>query len=102
MSLKNSGCFKAVVLNLPNPTTFQYSPHVVAKPNIKLFSLLLHNYNFATVMNLNMSDMGPLSLRGHKPQRENQYFKGKSILRHTILGCCFKTSIGAMHLVHFV
>jgi hypothetical protein len=39
-----------VVLNLPNDETLEYSSsHCREPPTTKLFSLLLHNYNFATL-----------------------------------------------------
>lgn len=41
----------SVVLNFPNATTFIIAPHAVVTPAINLFSLLLHNSDFATVMN---------------------------------------------------
>lgn len=48
---------RAMVLNLPNAETpLIMVPHiVVTSPTIKLFSLLLHNCNVATVMNRNIN-----------------------------------------------
>ena len=43
-----------VVLDL-NASTFNIAPHVLVTPTIKLFSLLLHNCNFATAMNYNVN-----------------------------------------------
>jgi hypothetical protein len=34
---------------------FNTVPHVVVTPNIKLFSLLLHNCNFASVLNCSVN-----------------------------------------------
>jgi hypothetical protein len=45
----------AVILNLLNAVSLYYGPHVVGTSTIKLFLLLLHNYNFATVMNCNVN-----------------------------------------------
>lgn len=42
----------AVVLNLPSNATLNTTLHVVVTPIIKLFSLLFHNGNFATAMNI--------------------------------------------------
>ena len=42
-------------LNLPNAATFNTVPHAVVTPATKLFSLLLHNDNFVTVMNYNVN-----------------------------------------------
>lgn len=42
----------SVVLNLPNAVTL---PHAVVTPAVKLFSLLLNNCNFASVMNYNIN-----------------------------------------------
>jgi hypothetical protein len=45
---------KADVLSLPNASTLWYSSSCCGEPhppNCKVISLLLHNYNFATVMN---------------------------------------------------
>ena len=39
-----------MVLDLPNTSTLTV-PHVVLPPNHKIIFLLLHNYNFAIVMN---------------------------------------------------
>lgn len=56
--------------------------HVVETPTIKLFSLLFHNSNCATVMNCNVSIryVTPVKglfepQRGHKPQVESHCFK---------------------------
>ena len=48
---------KAVVLNLPNSGIPQYSasPCGDTQSTIKLFLLVLHNCNFATVMNCNVN-----------------------------------------------
>ena len=46
----------AVVLNLSNAATLQYSfPYAVLTPTMKLFLLLLRNWNVATVMNHNVT-----------------------------------------------
>ena len=46
---------RAVVSNLPNAVTLEYgSPCCGDPPTTRLFSLLLHNCNFATVMNHNV------------------------------------------------
>lgn len=50
-SLATCSC-RAVVLNLPNAVTL---PQVVVTHNHKMISLLLHNSNFATVMNYNVN-----------------------------------------------
>lgn len=43
---------QTVVPKLPNAVTFTKAPHiVVTPPTVKLFSLLLHSCNFATVEN---------------------------------------------------
>ena len=42
---------RTVVLNLPNTSTLNTAPHVVVTPTHKIFLFLLHNCNFATVMN---------------------------------------------------
>lgn len=42
---------RAVVLNLPKSTAFYYSSSWCGHPTIKPFQVLLHNFNFATVMN---------------------------------------------------
>jgi hypothetical protein len=42
---------RAVALSLPNAVTFNTVPHVVVTPNHKVIMLLLHNCNFATIMN---------------------------------------------------
>lgn len=45
-----------MVLNLPNAVTFYYSSSYGDDlPTVRLASLLLPNYNFATVMNRNLS-----------------------------------------------
>jgi hypothetical protein len=41
---------------------FDTAPHAVMTPNIKLFPLLLHNYNSATVMNPNINILGERGL----------------------------------------
>jgi hypothetical protein len=41
----------AVILNLPNAMTLYTVYHAVVTPTIKLFSMLLHNYNFASAIN---------------------------------------------------
>ena len=47
---------KTVILKLSNLRHFNTIPHVVVtSPTIKPFSLLLHNYNFATVMKCNIN-----------------------------------------------
>ena len=46
---------RPVVLNLPNAVTLEYgSPCCGDPPTTRLFSLLLHNCNFATVINQNV------------------------------------------------
>lgn len=45
--------FKAMILNLPNAGTLQYSSCVGENPNHKIIALLLHNWNVATVVNHN-------------------------------------------------
>lgn len=45
----------AVVLSLPKAATFSAVPHVVVTPTIKLFSLLLDNCNFSTVISHNVN-----------------------------------------------
>lgn len=50
--------FKPVVLNLPNAAILYFTVPNVVTPNQKLFSLLLHNFNFATVMNNNINACG--------------------------------------------
>lgn len=45
---------RKVVLNLPNAATFNTLSHVVVTPTIELFSLLLHNCNFASVVSRNV------------------------------------------------
>lgn len=45
-----SGVSRAEVLNLPNAGILNSVPPAVVTPEIKLFSLLLHNCNFAIVM----------------------------------------------------
>lgn len=42
-----------VVLNLPYISTLNTVPHVVLTPNHKVISKLLHNCNFATIINHN-------------------------------------------------
>jgi hypothetical protein len=37
---------------------FNVAPHVVMKSSIKLFSLLLHGFNSATVLNCNVNILG--------------------------------------------
>jgi hypothetical protein len=46
---------REVVLNLANCNPLNMVPHVVVTLTIKLFSLLLHNCNFPTVMNYNVN-----------------------------------------------
>ena len=46
---------RAVVFNLPNTMTLKYSSSCCRDPNHKIISLLLHNCNFATVMNCNVN-----------------------------------------------
>ena len=41
---------ETVVPNLPDAATFNIVPHVAVTPTIKLFSFLLHNCTFATVV----------------------------------------------------
>ena len=53
--LKASGLHSSVVLSLPNAAALCVVPRVVVTPNTKLFLLLLHNCDFATVMNLNVN-----------------------------------------------
>ena len=45
----------SVVLNLPTVVTFNTVPPAVVTPNHKLILLLLHNCNFATVMDHNIN-----------------------------------------------
>ena len=57
--------YRLVILNFPKAMTLTTAPEVVLTPSHKIISLLLHNYNFATViicMNLigRISDMWPL------------------------------------------
>lgn len=56
---KKDGPSSLGVLNLLLPRPFTTLLHVVVTPNHKIISLLLHNYNLATVMHCNMqtSDM---------------------------------------------
>jgi hypothetical protein len=58
-----------VVLNLPNAAISNTVPHVVVTPpTIKLFLLLLHNSNFATVRNRNVNIFGDTGLpKGSRP-----------------------------------
>ena len=49
------GCFNPVVLNLLKAVTLYTVSHVVVTSTIKLFLLLLHNCNVATVMNRNVN-----------------------------------------------
>jgi hypothetical protein len=55
-----------VVLNLPDAVTDPFNtavPHVmVTPPTAKLFSFLLQNCNFATVMNCNINNFGDKGL----------------------------------------
>lgn len=46
---------RAVLLNYPNAVPFNTVPHAVVTPTVELFSLLHHNYNFATIMNCNVN-----------------------------------------------
>lgn len=59
--------------------------HIVVTPNYKIMSLLLHNYDFATVMNHNLnvcyagiltwgSLKGSIDPRVHEPQGKNLLF----------------------------
>ena len=43
-----------MVLSLPNAVVLYNVPHVVMTPTIKLPLLLLHNCNFAAVINCNV------------------------------------------------
>lgn len=52
------------VLDLPNAVTFQCSSSWCADPNHKVISLLLHNLNFATVMNHNVNISGNRFAKG--------------------------------------
>jgi len=47
--------FMTVVLNIPNTETSDTVPLVVVTPNHKVILLLLHNHNFAAVMNFNVN-----------------------------------------------
>ena len=51
-----------VAQHLPNAWSSSTVPHVVVTPSIKLFLLLLHNCNFATVMNCNVNICFPVVL----------------------------------------
>ena len=57
-----------MVLNIPNTATLCCGDptcvHTHTHPTIKLFSLLLHNCHFATVMNCNVNMVFPWSLEG--------------------------------------
>ena len=46
---------RTVVLNLLMLRPFSTVPRVVVTPNHKIILLLLHNYNFATVINHNVN-----------------------------------------------
>lgn len=50
----NTWYFSAVVLSLPYAEAFNAAPHVCC-PSHKTTVLLLHNCNFATVMNYNVN-----------------------------------------------
>ena len=52
----------AAVLSLPVLSSFNPVPRVLVTPTIKLFSLLLHSYNFATVTNHSVNTCGDRGL----------------------------------------
>lgn len=55
-------CFRAPVLNIPNAVTLTSVLHDLVTPTTNLFLWLLHNYEFAAVMNpiVNICYAGPL------------------------------------------
>lgn len=86
-------CFRAPVLNLPNVVTLTTVLHNLLTPTTNLFLWLLHNYEFAAVMNpivnhllCRISGMWPLWTGHSIPQRdhclqvENIGFRGYSCL----------------------
>jgi hypothetical protein len=101
---------RAVVLTLPNASTPYYSSSCCGDPpppTITLFLLLLHNCNFATVMNHyqyqigRISDLWPL-WKGLPTKRVL-----KCRLRNTVLGVTFQewykcSSISRLSRVHRV
>lgn len=60
---------------------FNIVPHVVVTPTIKLFLLLLCNYNFATAMNCKYLKYVPP--KGLRPQVENHCLTGGETLKET-------------------
>lgn len=55
LSLPNTQPFNTVVLTLLMLRTFNTVPYIVLTPTIRLFLLLLCNYNFATILNCNVN-----------------------------------------------
>jgi len=51
------------------------SPFLGQRPKHKIISLALHNYNFATAMNHNVNVCYVISVGGHHPLVENQWFR---------------------------
>lgn len=45
---------RAAVLNLPDNVTFNTVSHTVVTPNYRIIPLLLHNCNFAIIVNCNV------------------------------------------------
>lgn len=58
---KGFGFPRTVALNL-NSAILSYVPYVMVTPPIKLFLLLFHTYNFATVRNQNVNIFGDTGL----------------------------------------
>lgn len=52
--LRKNPC-RAVVPNLPSAPTLNTVPRVTVTPSHKIVSLLLHNSNFAALMNFNVN-----------------------------------------------
>lgn len=55
LSTMTQASIRAAVLNLPNNVTFNTVSHTVVTPNYRIISLLLHNCNFAIIMNCSVN-----------------------------------------------